>query len=115
MLIVSDFFEPIDAIRTALSRLWYSRHEVVCLRVLHPQELEFPFNGWVRLRGKENDRPRLIESAVAREKYRANFQRHSLEMQRMCASIGMTFYEFVTDRPLADELTRFLRDRNMTR
>jgi len=46
VIIVSDFLAPAAKIREGLMHLGHDRHELILLRVLHRDEVEFPFKSW---------------------------------------------------------------------
>jgi uncharacterized protein (DUF58 family) len=111
VIIVSDFFSPVTAIRTGLARLHHDRHELILLQVLDADEEEFPFRSVSRFRGLESERPRLCETAVVRKAYLQNLVKHREELGRACGSLGGEFAVFRTDRPMIDALTAFLHHR----
>src|SRR6266567_2471849 len=61
VIVISDFFTPIDKFREGVAHLKHDRHELICLRVLDRDELEFPFRRWSRFRGMEGEDARLCE------------------------------------------------------
>ena len=111
VIIVSDFFVNVAALRTALARLRHGRHELIALRVLDDDEVEFPFRRWLRLRGMEGEGARLIEPALARQRYLENFERHARALHESLRAGGAEFHTFQTGRPLAEALIGFLRHR----
>ena len=111
VIIVSDFFSRASDIRDALARLRHDRHELICLRVLHPDEQSFPFKNWSLFQGLEGERGYLCEPAMMRKKYLANFDRHSRELTTICRSMSADLHVMTTDLPIADALRRFLKAR----
>ena len=111
VIAISDFFTPTKSIRQGLARLRHDRHEVIAMRILDPNELEFPFRKWTRFRGLEGESSLLTESALARRIYRENFDRHQRELEESFRSLSGEFATFTTDKPLIDALTAFLRRR----
>ena len=114
LVVVSDFFLPVSAIRAGLAHLRHDRHEVLCLRVLDPDESDFPFRNWSRFRGLEGERPQLLEPAIMRRTYVDNFNRHRRQLDDACRSLSAQRYDFPTDRRLIDSLTRMLHQRAST-
>jgi uncharacterized protein (DUF58 family) len=110
-IVVSDLFTPIPRLREGLARLRHDRHETIALQVLHPDEVEFPFRKWSRFRGLEGERARLLEPAVARKTYLENFRRHRRQLDETCRALGVEFFSFVTDKPVIESITTFLRRR----
>lgn len=113
VIVISDFFSPAAVVRSSLARLRHDRHEMICLRVLDPDEQEFPFRNWSRFRGMEGERPYLCEPALIRKTYLDNFNHHRKELEETCRALGAEFHPFVTGTPLIDSLTMFLHRRAM--
>ena len=111
VIVVSDLFTPLAPLRHGLARLAHDRHEAILLRVLHPDEVEFPFRRWTRFHGLEGERARLLEPAMVRNIYLDNFRRHRRELEETARAHGAEFHAFVTDKPLIDSVTAFLRHR----
>ena len=111
VILISDLLTPIDPLRQGLAHLKHDRHEIILLRVLDRDEIEFPFRRWSRFRGLEGERASLCEPALVRKTYLENFRRHREALAEQCHALHVEHAEFVTDRPLGDELTRFLRSR----
>jgi len=115
VIVISDLFAPIAALREGLAHLRHDRHEVLVLRVLDSDELTFPFKNWSRFRGLEGERPQLCESAMIRKTYLRNFADHTRSIDESLRSIRIESHTFVTDQPLADSLTSFLHRRENRR
>jgi uncharacterized protein (DUF58 family) len=114
VVIISDLFAPATLIRQALARLRHDRHELLLLRVLHRDEVEFPFRHWTHLRGLEGERPRRCDAALARKTYLDNFRRHDNALRELCGVLRVELATFVTDQPLADAIASFLKRRAAT-
>jgi uncharacterized protein (DUF58 family) len=108
ILWISDFFQPVSVIRDALARLRHARHEVACLRVLHPDELSFPFRGWSRFTGLESEAPRAVEAATIRRQYLDRFNRHTTELTTACRAVSAEIQTFTTDKLVVDAVRQFL-------
>lgn len=111
VMILSDFIAPLSHIRRALARLRHDRHEVILLRILHPDETTFPFSHWTRFRGLEGESPHLCEPARVRRIYLDNFQRHEKGLSDACRAAGAEYYSFLTSQSLIQTVTTFLRRR----
>lgn len=111
VIVVSDFFSPVQQLREGLARLRHDRHETILLQVLDRDEMQFPFRNWVRCRGLEGERAQLVEPAVMRRIYLENFRNHRRSLEESCRAMGAEFYSFVTGKPLIDSITSFLRRR----
>lgn len=111
VILISDFFTPVKLLRDGMAHLRHDRHETIVLRVIDRDEVTFPFKNWSRFRGMEGEKPKLMEPALARKMYLANFQAHQEEIQKTCSALGAEFDTFRTDEPLIDAVTRFLHRR----
>jgi uncharacterized protein (DUF58 family) len=111
VILISDLFTPVKSLREGLARLGHDRHEVIVMRVLDPDEIEFPFKVWSRFKGLEGEKPELCDPALVRRTYLDNFNRHRAELESSCRSLGAEFVTFTTGQPLIDSLTTFLRKR----
>jgi uncharacterized protein (DUF58 family) len=111
IIIISDFFTPLTKIRQAFARLNYERHETLCLQIIDPDEEQFPFRNWSRFRGLEAEAPMLAEPALVRKAYLDNFRNHQQQLIESCRSMRIEHQLYMTDKPLADWLTKVLSRR----
>jgi uncharacterized protein (DUF58 family) len=111
IVLISDFFAPVPKLREGLARLRHERHEVLALRVLDADELEFPFRHWSRFRGLEGEAPHLCEPAVVRQQYLDSFSAHGKQLADACRMLNAQLHTFVTKTPIVDSLTEFLQRR----
>jgi uncharacterized protein (DUF58 family) len=106
---ISDFFAPIEQLRSGLAHLRHGRHEVIAIQVVDKDEEEFPFRNWVRFRGVEGEPPLLCEPALARRTYQENFRRHRRALRDACLALCTEFHALTTDKPILDTLRQVLR------
>jgi len=111
VIILSDFFAPVAAVREGLAHLRHDRHETILLRILDRDELDFPFKNWSKFRGLEGEKPHLCESSLVKKMYLTNFRRHQSELQDACRVLKVSMTEFVSDKPLLESVTQFLHQR----
>jgi uncharacterized protein (DUF58 family) len=115
IVVLSDFFASIDRIRSGIARLRHAGHEVIAMQVLDPDELEFPFRGFARFRGLENERPALRDTALLRQVYLENLRQHQQQLEQLCRTAGVELTRIEIDRAMDDVLISFLRRRAMAR
>jgi uncharacterized protein (DUF58 family) len=112
VILISDFFSRPPDLRQALARLRHDRHELVCVRILHPDEQNFPFKIWSLFQGFEGERAYLGEPALMRRQYLTRFDQHSRELTTLCRSMSADLHTFNTDRPPIDTIRQFLKSRS---
>lgn len=112
VILVSDLLCDVLELKRGMARLRHERHEVIVMRVLDRDEVEFPFRNWSRFRGLEGERPQLCEPAIARRRYIANFRAHEAGLIEACRTLGADLSTTTTDRPLIDWLTAFVHSRS---
>ena len=111
VIVISDFFTSPTKLHDGIARLKHDRHEIIALRVLDRDELEFPFRTWTRFRGLEGEEPKLCEPAVIRRAYLDNFNRHREQLEAECRASRIEYQTFVTHQPLPERLVAFLLHR----
>jgi uncharacterized protein (DUF58 family) len=111
VVVLSDLMVPSAEFREGLAHLRHDRHEVIALRVLDRDEVEFPFRNWTRFRGMEGERASLCEPSLVRKAYLERQRRHARELEEACRALRAEFRTFVTDKSLAESLPAFLHHR----
>ncbi len=111
VIVISDFFAPVASIREGLAHFGHDRHEVIALRVIDPDEVEFPFKNWSRFRGMEGEAARLCDPAMMRNRYLENFTRHAAALEQRCRALKAEYAVFQTNVDLVQSLSRFLERR----
>jgi uncharacterized protein (DUF58 family) len=111
VVLISDFMTPASQFREGLAHLRHDRHEVIALRVLDRDEIEFPFRNWTRFRGLEGEAAKLCEPTLVRKNYQENQKRHAHELENAARMLRAELRTFVTDQSLSDSLPAFLHHR----
>jgi uncharacterized protein (DUF58 family) len=110
-VILSDFFDDVDAVMAALKHFRHRRHEVVLLHVLDPAELDFPFQETTLFRGLEGWPEVLVEPRALRKAYLGQFQRYLYRLQRGCREHRVDYVLLRTDQSLEVALSSYLASR----
>ena len=113
VLVFSDFFTDVAKLEKAIERLRYSRHEVVLLQVLHPDELEFHFEGNVKFRGLEVDEQLLTQPAELRKRYLEAISRFNATLEEACLRNKVERVVVDTGRNPAEVLVDYLNARSL--
>lgn len=108
VVVLSDLFSDVEVVARGLARLRHDKHEVALLRVLHRDEVEFPFSSWVRMVGMEGEGARVVEPAVARDRYLERFEYHRRKLGEACRRLSVPVYEWMTDGELGEAVTWFV-------
>ncbi len=112
VIIISDCFGEVSEFLKALAHFRYAHHELVVFQVLHPDELEFPFNGWTEFDCLERDNVKLLlDPAILRQRYLANLEKFRSELTLGCRRNRVDVVPFTTDMPYAHALAAYLSRR----
>jgi len=89
-VILSDFLFR-DGIGDGLRMLVGGGHEIYCIQVLSPQELDPAIDGELRLVDLENDSSvDVTPTAAVVQRYKANLQAHISELEKTATRLGAT-------------------------
>ena len=110
VFVVSDFFDT--GYQKALA-VAGRRHDTIVIRMGDPREREFPAVGYIELEDAETGE--LLTVNVSDPAFREAFDREVTEtrtaLEREFRKTGIDVIEISTDRPYADRLMRFFRQR----
>ena len=112
VVMVSDFFYEPTALLGALQHFRHRKHELVLFHVMAPDELNFPFNGWMEFRNLEAADDRLrIDPSRMRAEYIERVQEFIAELKRGCGNMRADYVQLSTDMPFDYALARYLSAR----
>jgi uncharacterized protein (DUF58 family) len=115
VVLISDCLEDEAAIGRALAFLRFARHETVVFQVLHADEMEFPFTGYVRFVGLEGESPLVVEARPLREAY-LNVLHESIQRIRAgCRNAHADYVLASTQEAIDRLLLRYLSARGKSR
>ncbi len=108
VVIISDFLFSPESIREGLLRL--GKHDMKVIQVLDRVEKNLKFQGDMRLHDSETkDILRTYISPSLRIKYQKDMDEHSSKIQKVCNSLGVDFFQVVTDTPIFDAFYHILK------
>jgi uncharacterized protein (DUF58 family) len=111
LVILSDFFDNVDAMAAGLKHLRHRRHDVVLFHILDPAELDFPFRRTTLFHGLEQLPDVVVEPRALRKAYLAEFEKYLHRLKQACRLHRIDHVLMRTDRPLDVALSAYLAAR----
>jgi uncharacterized protein (DUF58 family) len=111
-VIISDFFESLEAVRSALARFRHRRHDVILLQTLDRQELRFDFSQPAPFEGLEDEGRLRIDPRALRQAYLESIQNHMDGLSRIALSFGFDYLRLDTHESVGPALSYLLARRN---
>lgn len=113
VIVLSDAFDALGDLKTALRHLRHRHHEVLFLQVVAPEEESFPFRRPVRFRGLEPPGPTLlVDPAAIRARYLERFHAHCAALREACQSMRADYHKVSTADDVATSLLAYLSTRS---
>jgi uncharacterized protein (DUF58 family) len=111
VFLISDCFDDVESLLGGLQHLRYGGHEVTVFHVLHPDELDFPFNGMVKFDGMEDGIKLLTRPQLIRPAYERALKKFLDDLQEGCERNRCDYVRMNTGKPLAESLIEYLARR----
>ena len=113
VFVISDLFDKVEPLLAAIKELRHSRHEVVLLQVVAPEEEEFPFKRPTKFRNLERLAHRvLVDPHRLRKHYLENYRRFTTELTTGCGALGVDHFKLLTTDPYDRALGKYLDSRS---
>lgn len=107
VVLVSDFLGDTDEILSGIYRL--SRHDLVVIQVLAPEEAELRFGGDVKFVDAETQKTLITRVTEGeRKEYLRKLEEHNSRIIAACNQVGADYFIFRTDRPIFEAFTEML-------
>jgi uncharacterized protein (DUF58 family) len=110
VVLISDFFDDMDAITRGLDQLRFRRHEVLAFQIWDPWERSLPLDGNICFTDMETRSQITTHAEGVREGYLKVVDGWREELQRECLNRGVDRLELTTadmmDQALVDYLVR---------
>ena len=111
VIIVSDFFDDEEKMITAVRHLRFLKHEVILLRVLSPEEIDFPYEEYSQFIDLEDGGELLVDPRALAAEYRQKMADHLRSFRQQLHYNRVDTELLRTDRPLEETIARFLSRR----
>ncbi len=116
LILISDCFGDPERLFRALANFRHSRHEVLVIQVLDPDEIDFPFSGRVRFRDLERPGEHQdIDAASLADAYRRRFTLFQRQLNDGCGVHRIDLLQRLTSDPPAAGLAAYLAARRRLR
>ena len=112
IVLLSDFFDDIESIKSGLRHLRYKKHEIMAFQILDPAEVEFPFEDTTLFKGLEEAGELLTDPRALREGYIAELSNFTAELQKLCRGMHIDFVRMNSGDALDVALSNFLATRS---
>lgn len=106
VVLLSDLLEPSQDLARCFERLRFDGHDVVCLQVLDPDEIDFPFEEPAVFEDMETGLTREVAGREARSAYRARFQDFLEGWRTLLRDLGLRHAVVRTDEDPGAALRR---------
>jgi uncharacterized protein (DUF58 family) len=113
--LISDCFDDVESILGGLQHLRFGGHEVVVFHILHPDEMDFPFNGMVKFDAMEERMHLMTRPQLVRPTYLRALKKYLEDFQQGCERNRCDYVQVNTGKPLAETLAEYLARRLRTR
>jgi len=111
-VIISDFFDDADTIRTALARFRHRRHDVILMQTLDRQEMRFDFSQPAPFEGLEDEGKLRIDPRALRAAYLEAIGGHMAATAKAALSFGFDYLRLDTHESVGPALSYLLARRN---
>jgi uncharacterized protein (DUF58 family) len=112
VIVLSDFFDRIEALTRALRHFRYRNHEVILLHILAPEEITFPYKRLTQFRNLEVGSDHLLlDPRRLREEYVANFRAFCTQLRSQAGKMQFDYHLLRTDEPVDRALGAYLSRR----
>jgi uncharacterized protein (DUF58 family) len=108
VVLASDLLDLSPTALEPLSRLRALGHDTIVFHVMHPHELDFPFEERARFIDPESQATLDTDPAAVREAYLAEVQEFVLSCQRRCTAAGARYVLARTDTPVQEAVAEAL-------
>ena len=111
LVILSDFFDDLGAIRRGLRHIRHRKHEVIAMQILDPQEITFPFDDPTLFEGLEATGKLMADPVALRRSYLESLNRATDSLRRDSRGLRIDFARMNTSDNLDIALSNFLATR----
>ena len=108
VIIISDFFDDVEALLRGLQHFRHRHHEVIALHLLDDVEIDFPFDRVTLFEGMERGEEIVVDPRTIAASYRARFAAYLETLRRGCTEKGIDYERMQLAEPFDKALTAYL-------
>jgi uncharacterized protein (DUF58 family) len=108
VVILSDLFDDLDALMTAVERLRFRNHEVIVFHLWDPWERHLPLEGHYRFHDLETGEVLVTQAESVRADYLQAVEEWRAQLEIECRNRAIDRMELTTDEPLDRALLDYL-------
>ncbi len=113
VIVISDGFDQLDELASALRHLRHRHHEVLFLHTLAPEEEEFPFKRPSRFRNLENlDHQLRVDPSALRTAYLERFHAFCEGLKERARGMDVDYHKASTAEAIESTLLNYLASRS---
>lgn len=108
VIVISDFFDNVDALLNGLQHFRHRRHEVIVFHLLDDAELEFPYDRVTLFEGIERGEEIVVDPRLMAESYRTRFRQFLERLRKGCTEKNIDYERMQLSDPFDRALTAYL-------
>lgn len=112
VVIISDFFDDIESVSSALKHFRHQRHDVLAIQVLDPREVDFDFGWAASFKDMETQEEIITQPFHIRQSYEQAMKTFIADLKRSCYAVNVDYLQVTTNEPFDKALTGYIAKRN---
>lgn len=115
VVIISDFFDDIESVISAMKHFRHQRHDVLAIQVLDPREMDFDFGWAANFVDMESGEEMVTQPFHIQTSYKESLQRFNDRLRSECYNMNVDFLRVSTATPFDKALTEYVAKRATVR
>jgi uncharacterized protein (DUF58 family) len=111
IIIISDFFDDLDSISSAMKHFRHKENEVILFQILDPRELDFDFGRSAKFIDLESNEEMITNSHQLKDSYQKAVQEFIGKIKSLCYNQNIDYNLITTSDPFDKALREFLSKR----
>ena len=114
VILISDFLDDVDSLGKGFAHLKHEHQDVIAIRVVDPDEEDFPFDDPTLFECLERDEPLTVDPALVQQSYLDEYRRFDQSIRQLCQPLSYDYFVARTDSPFDRVLSQYLSRRQGT-